>query len=246
MSSAVNQMGWGERISLVVSILSFLVAFIGLTLSDNVSSISNKADIIAVNDTIKLNPLINQSGYIDTLNLKNRGRSASKNIKLIMEFSSEIPKYELSSDEDIGKPEANGRKLNIPLERLSSNSNLKIIMFSESPISYDVNYIDDSGNHKVMMYSEPAQRSMLDMVLILVIVISLLAIVWIFRKASESALMATLENHQNEIQVKLREVRDDIGNIEVVVNDPNNTSTTGLSENDKGIGQRLADFITKI
>jgi hypothetical protein len=163
-----------------------------------------------------------------------------------MEFSSEIPKYELSSDEDIGNPEANGRKLNIPLERLSSNSNLKIIMFSESPISYDVNYIDDSGNHKLMMYSEPAQRSMLDMLLILVIVISLLAIVWIFRKASESALMATLENHQNEIQVKLREVRDDIGNIEVVVNDPNNTSTTGLSENDKGIGQRLADFITKI
>jgi|CEGE01.1.fsa_nt_gi hypothetical protein len=246
MSSAVNQMSWGERISLVVSILSFLVAFIGLTLSDNVSSISNKADIIAVNDTIKLNPLINQSGYIDTLNLKNLGRSASKNIKLIMEFSSEIPKYELSSDEDIGNPEANGRKLNIPLERLSSNSNLKIIMFSESPISYDVNYIDDSGNHKLMMYSEPAQRSMLDMLLILVIVISLLAIVWIFRKASESALMATLENHQNEIQVKLREVRDDIGNIEVVVNDPNNTSTTGLSENDKGIGQRLADFITKI
>jgi hypothetical protein len=58
--------------------------------------------------------------------------------------------------------------------------------------------------------------------------------------------MATLETHQSEIQVKLREVRDEIGNIEVVVNEPNNTSATGLSENDKGIGQRLADFITKI
>lgn len=239
-------MGWGERISLVVSILSFLVAFISFTLSDNVTSINNKADIIAVNDTIKLDPLINQSGYIATLNLKNRGGSASKNIKLIMEFSSEIPKYELSSDEDIGKPETKGLKLNIPLDRLSSNSNLKIVMFSESPISYDTNYIDDTGNHKIMIYSEPAQRNILDMVLILVIVLSLLAIVWIFRKASESALMATLETHQKEIQVKLREVRDDIGNIEVVVNDSSNTPTAELSVNDKGIGQRLADFITKI
>ncbi|AWF80457.1 hypothetical protein BTJ40_06315 [Microbulbifer sp. A4B17] len=246
MSSTVSKLGWGEKISLAVSTLSFLVAFIGLVLSDSVSNISNKADIVAVNDTIKLNPLISQNGYIDTLNLKNRGRSASKNIKIIIGFSEKIPKFELSSDENIGRPEAKGRKLNISLERLSSNSNLKITMFSESPISYNVNYIDDSGNHKITMYSEPAQRSILDMVLILVIVISLLAIVWIYRRASESALMAALDTHQSEIQVKLREMRDEIGNIEVVVNEPSNTSTTGLNENDKGIGQRLADFINKI
>ncbi|GAC25854.1 hypothetical protein GMES_3577 [Paraglaciecola mesophila KMM 241] len=246
MSSAVNQMGWGEKISLGVSILSFLVAFIGLTLSDSVSKISSKADIVATNDTIKLNSLINQNGYIETLNLKNRGRSASKNVKLIVEFFVEIPKFELTSDEDIGKPEIKGRRLKIPLERLSSNSNLKITMFSDSPISYDINYIDDSGNHKITMYRETAQRDMLDMILILVIIISLLAVVWIYRRASESALMATLETHQSEIQVKLREVRDEIGNIEVVVNEPNSSSTAELNESDKGIGQRLADFITKI
>ena len=239
-------MGWVERISLVVSILSLIIAFIGLTLSDSVSNISNKADIVAVNDTINLNPLIKQNGYIDTLNLKNRGRAASKNIKLIIEFSGEIPKFEVFSDENIGKPETKGRKLNIPLERLASNSSLKIAMFSESPISYKVNYIDDSGNHKLTFYSDSAQRSILDMVLILVIVISLLAIVWIYKRATESTLMATLETHQNEVQAKLREMRDEIGNIEVVVNEPSNISTTGLSESDKGIGQRLADFMTKI
>lgn len=246
MSSTVNKIGWGERISLAVSILSFLVAFIGLTLSDSVSKISSKADIVVVNDTIKLDSLINQNGYIETINLKNRGRSASKNVKLIVEFSEEIPKFELTSDEDIGKPEVKERRLNIPLERLSSSSNLKIIMFSESPILYDLNYIDDSGNHKVTVYTESAQRNMLDMILLLVIIISLLATVWIYRRASESTLMATLETHQSEIQVKLREVRDEIGNIEVVVNEPNNASTAELNENDKGIGQRLADFITKI
>jgi hypothetical protein len=93
------------------------------------------------------------------------------------------------------------------------------------------------------MYSELAQRSMLDMILILVIIVSLLAIVWIFRRASESVLMATLETHQSEIQIKLREVRDEISNIEVVVNEPSNTSTTELNDSDKGIVQRLADFI---
>ena len=203
-------MGLGERISLVVSILSFLVAFIGLTLSDSVSHLSNKADIVAVNDSIKLNQLINYSGYIDTLNLKNRGRSASKNIKLIIEFSVGIPKFELSSDEDIGNTEIKGHRLKIPLKRLSSNSNLKITMFSESPISYDAHYIDDSGNHKITMYNETSQRSLLDVILALIIVVSLLAIVWIYRRASESALMTTLESHQNEIQEKLREVRDEV------------------------------------
>jgi hypothetical protein len=236
-------MGWGARASLAVSILSFIVAFTGLTLSDSVSNIISKSDVVAVNDTIKLNSLVNQDGYIETLNLRNRGGSASKNVKLIIEFSLEIPKFELTSDEDIGKPEIKGLRLNVPLARLSSNSNLKITMFSESPISYNINYIDDSGNHKITMYRELAQKSMLDMILILVIIVSLLAIVWIFRRASESVLMATLETHQSEIQIKLREVRDEISNIEVVVNEPSNTSTTELNDSDKGIVQRLADFI---
>ncbi|MGL5664632.1 MAG: hypothetical protein ACRDD9_00745 [Shewanella sp.] len=246
MSSTVNKFGWGERISLAVSILSFLVAFIGLTLSDNVSKISGKTDIIVINDTINLNSLINQNGYVETINLKNRGRSASKNVKLIIEFSTEIPKFELISDEDLGKPEVKGRRLNIPLERLSSNSNLKVNMFSESPILYDLSYIDDNGNNKITIYTESVQSNILDIILLLVIIISLLVTVWIYRRASESTLMATLEAHQNEIQVKLREVRDEIGNIEVVVNEPNSAPTTGLHENDKGIGQRLADFITRI
>lgn len=246
MSSAVNQMGWGERVSLAVSIFSLLIAFMGLTLGDSVSRISNKAEIVAVKDSIKLNPLINQNGYIDTLNLKNLGSAASNNIKLIIEFTVEIPKFELFSDEDVGKPEVKGRRLSIPLERLSINSNLKITMFSDSPISYHANYIDDSGNHKITMYREPPQRNLLDIILLLVIIISLLAIVWIYKRASESSLMTTLATHQSEIQVRLREVRDEIGNIEVVVNEPNHTPTSREGDNDKGIGQRLADLITKI
>lgn len=235
-----------EKASLVVSFLSFLVAFIGLTLSDNVLDLSKQAEIVAFEDSIKLNSLTNSNGYIGTLNLVNRGNLASKNIKIIINFSAEIPKFELSSDEDIGKEEVKGHSLKIPLDRLSSNSNLKVTMFSKSPISYDVHYIDDSGNYKIMKYSDTVQRSLLDLILIIVIIVSLLAIVWIFRRASESALIDTLESHQNKIQESLREVRDEIGNIEVVVNEPSSLEATGADSNDKGFGQRLADFITKI
>ncbi len=244
MTSVANQMSWGGRITLAVPILSLLIALIGLILSDSVSRISNKAEIIAVNDSIKLDPLINYKGYIDTLNLKNQGRAASKNIKLIVEFPSEIPKFQLSSDEDIGEPEVNGRRLSIPFKRLSSNSNLRITMFSELPISYEVNYIDDNGNHKITMNRDSSHRNLLDMILIFVIIISLLIIVWIYRRTSESALMTTLETHQNELQIKIREVRDEIGNIEVVINEPSNIPVSRSIENGKGIKQRLTDFIT--
>ncbi|MDX8399097.1 MAG: hypothetical protein R8K20_02475 [Gallionellaceae bacterium] len=154
--------------------------------------------------------------------------------------------FELSSDEDIEEKEVNGRRLKVRMDRLSINSSLKITMFSELPISYDTSYIDDSGNHKVSINSDVAQRSLIDMILLLVIIVSLLAIVWIYRRASESALMETLQSHQNEIQERLREVRDEIGNIEVVVKDPNGAVSTEPDDNDKGISQRLADLMNKI
>lgn len=233
----------GEKISLSVSVLSFLLAFIGLALGDSVSNLSKSAVIVAVTDSIKLSPLTNSNGYLSTLNLENRGNAASKNIKLIIEFSTKIPKYHLLTDEDIGKVEAEGRKLRIPLDRLSSDSNLKVTMFAESLISYEAHYIDDSGKNQIRMYNETVQSSLLDVFLLLVIIVSLLAIVWIYKRISESALIDTLESHQNDIQKRLREFRDEIGNIEVVVNEPSNVDGAGVD--DKGLRQRLADFITK-
>lgn len=236
MSSVANNLSIVEKISLVVSVLTLVISFVALALSDSVSSISNKADIVAAKDSINLSPLIKYDGYIDTLRLKNRGRSASKDFKLIIEFADNIPKYELISDEYVGNPEVKGLRLNIPLPRLSSNSDLKITMFSELPISYEASYIDDSGNHEVTIEREVTQLNLLDMILITLVIVSLLAIVWIYRRASEGALIKALDNHQNEIRIKLREVRDEIGNIEIIVNEPI----------DKGYGQKISEFISKI
>ena len=113
-------------------------------------------------------------------------------------------------------------------------------------MSYDAIYIDDSGNHKVAIESEATQRNLLDMILIILVIVSLLAIVWIYRRASEGALVKTLENHHNEIQIKLREVRDEIGNIEIIVNEPNNVSSLGGGEAEKRPSQKFLDFLGKI
>lgn len=246
MPSRTNYMNWGQRISLAIAALSFLVSFIGLTLSDSVSDLIEKADVVAIQDTTKLDGLADSSGYIYTLNLRNRGNAASKNINLVIDFEPNIPDYKLSSEEDIGKADISGRRLRVRMDRLSINSSLKIRMFSKLPIIYEASYIDDSGKHKVSPKSDTAKRSLVDTILLLIIIVSLLTIVWIYRRVSESALIETLQNHQNEIQERLREVRDEIGNIEVVVRDSSGSVTTDPDDNDKGFSQRLADLMNKI
>lgn len=246
MSSETNYMNWGYRISLIISVLSFLVAFVGLTLSDSVSDLIEKADVLATQDSTKLDGLADSNGYIDVLNFRNRGNVASKNINLVIDFESELPAYKLSSDEDIGGTDVDGRRLRVRMDRLSVSSSLKITMFSKFPIIYDASYIDDSGKHKISVENDTAQQSLIDIILLIVIIVSLLAIVWIYRRVSESALIDTLQNHQNEIQERLREVRDEIGNIEVVVREPGGSVVDGANNNDKGFSQRLADLINKI
>lgn len=246
MSSGTNHMNWGQRISLVIAVLSFLVAFVSLTLSDSMSDLIDKADVIAIQDSTKLDGLADLDGYIVTLNLRNRGNSASNNINFIISFKSEVPEYRLSSDEDIGETDIKDRRLKVSMDRLSVSSSLKITMFSKLPIIYDAFYIDDRGKHKISVSNDTAQRSLVDMILLLVIIVSLLAIVWIYRRASESALIETLQNHQNEIQERLREVLDEIGNIEVVVKNPYGSVTGEPDVNDKGLTQRIADLITKL
>lgn len=244
MPSGVKRMGIRDKIGLAVSVLSLLVAFISLSISDSVSDLIQRADVVAIQDSTKLDGLVSSSGYINTLNLRNRGNAASKNISVLIYFKSKVPDFELSSDEDIGEREITGSRLKIRLDRLSINSSIKITMFSNLPVYYDMSYIDDNGNHKITIDTDTAQRSLVDIILLLVLIVSLLAIVWIYRRASESALMDILQSHQNEIQERLREVRDEISNIEVVVNDPNGSVSSG--PDDKGIGQRLADFMSKI
>tara|TARA_B100002019_G_C21247181_1_gene589034 strand:- start:326 stop:1066 length:741 start_codon:yes stop_codon:yes gene_type:complete len=245
MASGVNQMSWRERIYLLVSVLTFLVSFIGLALSESVSGLIAKPNIVAAQDSINLDKLTGSSGYIGILNLENQGDAASKSIVLIIDFESKIPDYTVTSDEVIGKTDISGRRLRVHMDRLSENSNLNFEMFSTSPISYEVSYIDDAGKNKINPNKSASQRSLLDMLFLILIIISLLVIVSMYRRASESALIETLQEHQSEIQERLREVRDEIGNIEVVVRDSPSAVSTKEDDNDRSVSQRLADFISK-
>lgn len=238
MNAEYNKMKLSDKITLVLSILSFLVAFLGFIFSESILSLSKNVEIVSIKDSTNLTPLTGDNGYLDTLVLKNEGNKTSKNIKLILTFIDKVPKFEILSDEDVVKKDVGKNKLQISLSRLANNSKLKLVMFSKSKLNYQIHYIDDEGKSEIIDYKDKAARSYWDVISMLVVVISMGLIVWIFRRSSNSNLEEALERHQKDFQEKLREVKDEIGNIEVTI-----TPVNGATADDKGFTQRLVDLI---
>ena len=88
-------MSLSEKTTLIISILSFLVAFISFVLSDSISDLSKTVEITSSKESTNLNSLTGKKGYIDTLVLRNIGNETSKNIKVIVTFLQNVPKYEV-------------------------------------------------------------------------------------------------------------------------------------------------------
>jgi len=230
----------GNTILIIVAILSLLVAILGLIFSDNVLKLANNAEVVAHNDSVKLKPLIGQDGIISTETIINKGTAASINFRAIFKFDSVIPKYVITSDEKIGDVEIEGLAIKIPIDRLSINSSIKLTMYSPGYFNYSKSYIDDTGNYEFLEGIESSKLNIANFIFLIVIVFSLLFIVYFYKKASEAVLISTLEAHQTEIHRKIREVRDEVENIEVIFNDDESNG-----ENGKGFGKRLGDFISK-
>jgi len=228
------------KITLIVAILSLLVASLGLILSDNVRRLTNNAEIVAVEDSVDLEPLIGQKGVIATETIVNKGTASSSNFRAIFKFDSVIPKYEIISDEKIGDIEVEGLAIKIPIDRLSINSSIKLIMYSPRSFEYSKRYIDDTGNYEFLKGIERSKFNTINLIFLIVIFLSLFFIVFFYKKASETVLISTLEAHQTEINRKIREVRDEVENIEVVISDVDSNG-----ENGKGLKKRLGDFISK-
>jgi outer membrane lipoprotein-sorting protein len=243
MTTNSKQLSLSEKTTLTISTLGFLVAFISFVLSDSISDLSKSVEIVSIKESTNLNTLTGDNGYIDTLVLKNTGNKTSKNIKLIVTFSHDVPKYEVLSDEDVLKQELDKQKLQISLDRLANNSKLKLVMFSENKLNYQVHYIDDNGKNEVAKYTSYKKRSYLDVISMFVVVISMGVIVCVFRRASKNNLEETLESHQRDFQEKLREIKDEIGNIEITVTPTNGMSTDTGTSYEKGITQRLVDLM---
>ena len=116
-------------------------------------------------------------------------------------------------------------------------------MFSEKTLHYQVHYIDDNGKNEVTKHTSFNKRSYWDVLSIFVVVISMGIIAWIFRRASENNLEEALDSHQRDFQEKLREIKDEIGNIEITVTSTNGIPADSATSDGKGITQRLVDFI---
>ncbi len=230
----------GNITLIIIAILSLLVSILGLVFSDNVLKLANNAEVVALKDSVKLKPLIGQKGLITTVTIINKGTAASINFRAIFKFDTVIPKYVITSDEKIGDIETEGLTIKIPIDRLSINSSIKLTMYSLESFDYSKRYIDDTGNYEFLRGIESSKLNIANLIFIIVIVLSLLFIVYFYKKVSETVLISTLEAHQTEINRKIREVRDEVENIEVIINDVDSNG-----ENGKGLGKRLGDFISK-
>lgn len=245
MPPITSSMKLGEKLTLTISVLSFIVAFFSLALSESVSSLYSDAKIVATKETSNLKSLVGQEGYIGIINIFNRGLSASEKIKIVISFDSAPPKHEIVSDEDISKEETNGNDIKIVLDRLSKGAKVKVTMYSKIPLSYSVQYIDNKGKGPIEMDSPTKQENFKEIFLLFVTVISLLVIFYTLRKSSENSILESLNSHQTELQKNLSDLRDEIEGIEISINEPSNNNTPIIEEASKGITQRLADFMLK-
>ena len=231
-----------DKITLTVSLLGLVISFVGLTVSDGVTRLISNPNLVFLSNNVELASLAQTNGYVGSISIKNVGNAASKNLKLIFDFDVPVPKYILVTDEDLGVAHAKDHRLSVPMERLSSESTLEVQFISNAPITYSVPYIDDSGRGNVTEYVSYSGLDLLNVVFTSVIIISLLLIFWIIRRKADYKLQMTLDSHQENIDIKLRELREDIDNIEVVINEP---SESIRPTTDRGAGQRLIDFISR-
>lgn len=245
MPPITSSMKLGEKLTLAISVLSFIVAFFSLALSESVSSFYSDAKIVATKETSNLKSLVGQEGYIGIINIFNRGLNASEKIKIVISFDSALPKYEIVSDEDISKEETTGNDIKIVLDRLSKDAKIKLTMYSKLPLSYSVQYIDNKGKGPVEIESTTKQENLKEIFLLLVTIISLLIIFYTLRKTSENSILEKLNLHQTELQKNISELRDEIGSIEISINEPSNNNIPIIEEASKGFTQRLADFMLK-
>lgn len=239
-------MNLSDRILVVMAALALIVSVIVLGISEDARSIYKVANLSLVKEVVDLKKINGGSGYVGFAKIENVGGAASEKLKLIFSFEGVVPKYEVTSDEDVGNITVKDKDLRVSMDRLSSSANLKVSMQSIAPISYVVKYVDDGGAGDVVSSVAGSTINILNVVFLIVIFGSLLVLVRIFRRASESNLISLLTAHQNSIQDGFREIRDEIGNIEVVVNDIGEGSGSASLAKTRGVTQRLSELMSKI
>ena len=240
MPSGIKSMKTVEKATLCISVLSFVVAFISLALSDSVSSLFKKVEIVAFEESVELTSMVNEKSYLNVVKIINRGRMSSRNIQIIIDYNDKAPEVKASSDERIKSIETIGSSIRVALERLSSGSSLTISMLSDSQLTYKKYYIDDNKKGSIVNALHIKQTSLYDLILLLIVIVSLLVMVWLYKRASEVEFSTRLDRFEREMQKEIRDVRDEIANIEV--ND-NNGSAKEDSSNSSESEERLSNFL---
>ena len=119
-------------------------------------------------------------------------------------------------------------------------------MHSKSQDVKKITYIDDSGNKEIVFGVVTKEFNLFNLVLLIIMLISLFVIIWIYKRISENYLEKTLEYHQNQMEEKLREIKNEISNIEITVNPPAQGNIGFQEHSITNLTRRLGEFINNV
>jgi hypothetical protein len=249
----VGSKGWDgfdmkvyDRITVLLSTLALIVSVIVLCISEDARSIYKGPELSLSKDYVDLKKVGGGSGYVGFAKIENKGGASSEKLKLIISFDGAIPKYDVQSDEDVGGVVVKDKDVRVSLDRLSSNASVNISMYSGSPFLYSVKFVDDSGGGEVGGFGGVKSINLINVFFIFLMIVSLLFLLRVFKRVSEADLKLLLENHHASICKDLRDVRNEIGDIEVFVNAAGTSQSTEPALRSKGVAQRLSEFMGKI
>lgn len=237
-------MSWKERLGLVVSVSSLLISFLALAVSKDVVSIFKKTELVYSAEVVDLSKVSSDSGVLEVLTVRNLGAAASGRLILRVGLSGGvIPKYDVSSNEDIKSVDVKGEELRISLDRLSSESKVLVQMYSPKPFVYTLRSVDDDGVGDVALQSPSARISLLSVFLLSLVFASMLAVVWVLKRLADGRVLMALGSHQIFVEDKLREIKEKVDGLEQLVSsvsDLNSGSSGELAAID-----RLSKFLQR-
>jgi hypothetical protein len=246
-------MKYSEKINSVLAVLTFIIAFLTFTLSDSFSRALGEAELIIHEENVSLKDLGFTNGFINIIHIQNLGTASSEQTTLSLTYVSEIDKIKVFSDMNYQINVSDKKNYKISLERFPENSSVKVMTHTDKKVDYKAFYIDKKGKHQLTKNRFNADLKLFDISLVIVMLISIFWIFYIFKRSSETKLSNSINENKNNLQdyqngliSEIRALKDDINNIEIIINDSSLIQPSD-TEDKKGMTfqSRLVNFINQ-
>lgn len=245
MSEKEEGMKAGEKIAIVVGVLSALVALAVLILGDNVLRLAYKPDIYLNTDSVSLGGLGATKEHVRLFDFYNSGTGTSTNIKVVAKFESADVKFKAESDEEIKSSVLKDSAVEVSLDRLSPRSHVKIYAVSKNNNSLtDVYYIDDNGKSKIDPERiDDVKDQWIRVFAILTVLFIICVIVWLLARRFERRIFSELALKNLVLSERINELKADIADLGISLEEVKNGEKRRLGLSADEVGRRLKNLL---